>query len=722
MVQKPVACTVTTKIVSFYGCRFSVPYNQNRGAVLNLYQDYFPHEITRTFFFRSASLFWVQAFVLCIVLIVIVYTSVGFVLRLHETGAIGSRASRIRAAGISNFFNWIFAARVPLLSGTDKLIHVLYTAALSVFAVLVLSFLAHSLMLMFPLFPLRLLSGIPYLVWTSLRAFANVLLLTAVGIDIFRRAVLNIPGLSTDRRVRMFFTQVLLFVLSGTIAEAARIALSGQPPFEQFNFLAWPLSYPLSAIPQSGLERAHDVSRLIEYSLLIMFVAGFASGRAYQTLLPMVNICKTKRSLTRGDNYPSAAAEDYRFSNGFSIGASHPDDLSAKEKLSLASCIACGNCQRNCPAWTSGQVLSPMFLVQKMARAVREGISFADAGLIRDEIDACFSCNACMESCPSLIEHVPLITRLRTHYTSTLGSPTATAQGQYRNLHFYGSLSGVHTERRWEWLSRQNYIKTIEEQPDCDYLLFTGCTWLDPSRHRELLKFVEIAALSGLKISTFAHKEGCCGDPALRSGNQLLFKQLALRNMRMFADCKIRKILVLCPHGFSTLDKEYRALYASLSDHEKRPLSTEYQVILYTEFFSRLGREGRLNLKDMRMHATIHDPCYPARQDTWYRPVRELLDNIPGTFVTEMRRTREHSFCCGMSGALGSGDYRFYGEASEYRARDAISTGADTIVTSCQFCRAALSEALLSIDEDKITVKSLIEIVHESHFGEAQPR
>ncbi len=691
-----------------------------RGELLNLYPAYFVHEITRPFFFRTGSFFWFGTLVLVLCAICVVYTVSAFVFRLHEIRGKKSAAVVLHCSPLSNFFKWGLGSGVPLLSHADKAVHRCYTAAFILLSVVFLSFAAHVLFAVIPLFDFSLLTGLPYLLWSALRALANVFLLLAVGIDIFKRTIMNIPPLKTPGRLRLFFLTVTGFVFFGISAEAARIALNGRPRFEEWNFLAWPLSYLLGMIAPSLLEIIHDVLRFAEYSLLALFLAGFASPRAYQTILPLINICHTRRSSKRGDNYPSAATVDYRFADPDSLRAAHPRDLSAKERISLASCISCGNCQANCPAWMSEQILSPMALINKMAKAARDDISFADAGISRAEVDACFACAACMESCPSLIEHVPLITKLRTHTVSVAGQPSPAVHEKYRNLHYYGSVNDVHWQRRWEWLSRQDYIKTIDEQPDCDYLLFAGCGWTHPSKHRELLKFVEIAQLSGVKISTLVEKEACCGDMVLRTGNQYLFKKLAITNMTLFAQHKIKNILVLCPHGYAALDREYRVLFNSLTDKEKRKLSSEYKVTYYTDFISGIGREGKLPLKEMKLHATIHDPCYPARREAYYRAPRELLSNIPGIYLTEMRRSREHSFCCGMSGSLGSGNYKYYGQASEYRAREAISTGADTMVTACHFCRSALSEALLSIDEDKLAVRSLIEVLHESIFRNGQ--
>lgn len=56
----------------------------------------------------------------------------------------------------------------------------------------------------------------------------------------------------------------------------------------------------------------------------------------------------------------SANEED---TNEFAIGVSNITDLTWKQRLDLDSCTSCGRCQEVCPAYNSGKVLSPKWLI-----------------------------------------------------------------------------------------------------------------------------------------------------------------------------------------------------------------------------------------------------------------------------------------------------------------------------------------------------------------------
>ena len=126
-----------------------------------------------------------------------------------------------------------------------------------------------------------------------------------------------------------------------------------------------------------------------------------------------------------------------------SFGAKDIKDLSWKNILDALSCTECGRCTAVCPANLTGKKLSPRKIlmdirdrVEEIDRKIKTGrtefiqsdlrgpgvelsITNFDDGrslfdrITREEIDACTTCNACVEACPVLIDPLDPILQMR---------------------------------------------------------------------------------------------------------------------------------------------------------------------------------------------------------------------------------------------------------------------------------------------------------------------
>lgn len=109
------------------------------------------------------------------------------------------------------------------------------------------------------------------------------------------------------------------------------------------------------------------------------------------------------------------------------FGADDIFDLNQFQLLSAYSCTECGRCTAVCPANITGKKLSPRKImmdtrdrieevgknINKNGKFVDDGKKLLDDHILREELWACTTCNACVEACPILIDPLSIIVDMR---------------------------------------------------------------------------------------------------------------------------------------------------------------------------------------------------------------------------------------------------------------------------------------------------------------------
>jgi Fe-S oxidoreductase len=395
-------------------------------------------------------------------------------------------------------------------------------------------------------------------------------------------------------------------------------------------------------------------------------------------------------------------------SENLQAGAGKLEELAWPRLLDAYACIQCNRCQDVCPATATGKALSPSALeINKRMElngqaSSRPLLSFA---LSAEAAWACTTCGACMEVCPVQDEPMLDIIDIRRHQVLIQGDFPGQLQTAFRGMERTKNPWGINHDKRMDWAEGLK-VKTIDENPEPDVLYWVGCAAsYDPQSQKTARAFVQLLDYAGVNFAVLGKKECCTGDSARRSGNELLYQQLAGENVSTLKQVKPKLIVATCPHCLNAIGREYRQL------------GGDFRVMHHTEFLEELVAQGKLLTDAAPSRVAFHDPCYLGRHNAVYDAPRNLL-KILSNDVVELDRNRANSFCCGAGGA------QFWKEEepgtqkisdNRYREAKQVLAGAQdgVLAVGCPFCKSMLDSTGARGQDDAIAVKDIAELLLE---------
>ncbi|HUZ56941.1 MAG TPA: (Fe-S)-binding protein [Streptosporangiaceae bacterium] len=392
--------------------------------------------------------------------------------------------------------------------------------------------------------------------------------------------------------------------------------------------------------------------------------------------------------------------------------------LTWKQRLDALTCTECGRCQSACPAWNSGQPLSPKLLIMNL----RDGLMSSGTGSASDTVHdgdsngtdgaaetavispdvlwSCTTCGACVEQCPVDIEHVDTIVHLRRQLVDAGQIEPAVRQVLQADAQ-QGNSFGKSSRMRARWTRELGFgVKDARKEP-VRYLWFVGDFASFDERLQVLSRsLARILRDAGVDFGMLFDGERDDGNDVRRIGEEGLFQMLAEQNMEAFRSATFEEIFTTDPHSFNTLRNEYPAF------------GLDKPVMHYSQLLQRLLGDGAIGVEPLGMRVTYHDPCYLARHNRLTDPPRQVLAAL-GCDLVEMPRNGLNTFCCG----AGGGRIWMTGpeqaeRPSESRIREAVAVGVDHFVVACPKDFVMYTDAVKTTgNDDRITVIDLIQLV-----------
>ena len=150
------------------------------------------------------------------------------------------------------------------------------------------------------------------------------------------------------------------------------------------------------------------------------------------------------------------------------FGASDVTELTWIQLLNAYSCTECGRCTSNCPANISGKKLSPRKIMMdtrdrltELSNKIRlntenfkgDGKKLLGDYISTEEVWACTSCNACVESCPIDIDPLSIIMSMRQYLVLENSAAPSDLNNMMNNIENNGAPWPFNQQDRTNWIN-----------------------------------------------------------------------------------------------------------------------------------------------------------------------------------------------------------------------------------------------------------------------------
>jgi len=512
----------------------------------------------------------------------------------------------------------------------------------------------------------------------------EMLALLTIGAVIWalgRRYIARAERLKRGFEAAIILILILLLLTTHFLGEALRISAFRDP---YGGAVSSAMAIAFDGMSEGAKQASYYIVWWLHIFILLGFLIYIPHSRHLHIIASLFNIFFRS---TR----PKGALTPIDIETAQNLGVEKIEEFSWKQLLDLYACAECGRCQVSCPAFLSGKPLSPQKLIEHLKTHLietgnnRNKSTNALIGEIisEEEIWNCLTCYACQEVCPVANEHIEKINELRRNLVMVKNKIPETAERALRTIMMRGDPWTGTQHLRNDWTEGLS-IKKLSEESRIDILYWVGCTGaLDERNMKVTISFAQLMKKAGINFGILGAEESCCGDPARRMGQELLFQTLVQRNIENLKRYSVKRIVTFCPHCYNTLKNEYPQF------------GGEFEVIHHTELITHMLKSGRFkpNLPvDKRV--AFHDPCYLGRYNDIYLPPRMILSFIPKLKFMELKRSKRESFCCGGGGGHVWLEENIGTRINIMRMQDVIEAEVGILTTACPFCLQMMEEGI----------------------------
>jgi heterodisulfide reductase subunit D len=389
-------------------------------------------------------------------------------------------------------------------------------------------------------------------------------------------------------------------------------------------------------------------------------------------------------------------------------------DYSVRQLMELEACTNCQACADICPAVSAAEdgELSALFRMKGLKEILKgrtglfrrifkkQGLSDEAWKHFSDTAFRCTLCGNCQGACPVGIRLKDLWLSLRQDLVHSGFYPKKINMIK-ENLEESRNVFDEDNEERADWVEDMRDPPAdgyVREKAEVVY--FTGCTAAYfPIAQKIPMALAQVMDVSGVDFTLLGEDEWCCGFPMLGAGLMELFREFRDHNIQAVKERGAKEILFACPSCYQMWKEYYRPEGLRLSHA--------------SQFLVNLVKAGKVPLKELDMTVTYHDPCDLGRGALIYEEPRELIQSLPGVKLVELPRNRRDCQCCGGGGNLEMVDAKLTAEIAKAKIDEILSTGAQTVVTSCQQCVRTMT-TYVKRNKISLEVLDITQLVHRA--------
>ncbi len=340
------------------------------------------------------------------------------------------------------------------------------------------------------------------------------------------------------------------------------------------------------------------------------------------------------------------------------------DHYGKEKERFLENCIQCGLCAKGCP------ILPYTDISEISSQDIQEGVfEFMNSGIPNQmaytKAFACMECFKCTaDMCPEDLNPMLVNELIKVEYISK-GLATTDYSDTRQPDSAHRVLASVQASG-----SDYNRITTSSGKQKARYVFFAGCNvYFQPEK---ILNALDIMDAIGDDYAFLPGLDYCCG------GNQLFMGEVD-------EGIKRAEELVETITGFQP---ETAVLWCPTCqcrfDNTIAPdMDIRFKILSFPQYLA--ANMNKLPLtKAAAGTVTLHEACKSAYTGVDRDGPREVLRQLPGVTLREMKHHGRETVCCG-SGAI-SWFPQSCVRIRKKRLQEAAQTGAERLVTVCHYC------------------------------------